>query len=162
MAFELSIRINEENPGHHLWLNHGAYWVHYCITDGGRRRRVRFSLETSDFQLACQKRDELFLNLAQKSAGGAQPQAAPGAGLEPGAPQVLALRPDAQPAAQPADEAKQPKRAAAQSRAQSHPQPSRDDKRGAHKRGEGQAARKPGSPDHGLQPGPDGPSGLAA
>ncbi|MFM8980407.1 MAG: hypothetical protein ACKOSS_08095 [Planctomycetia bacterium] len=83
MAFELSIRVNETNPSHHLWRNHKTLWMHYCLTDGGKKRRVRFSLETRDFEVACRLRDERFRKLQQLAdeQRAAATQAAPKAGL---------------------------------------------------------------------------------
>ena len=27
----LSIKIDLENPDHHLWNNHGTWWIHYTV-----------------------------------------------------------------------------------------------------------------------------------
>jgi len=61
MRPRLSIRVNPDNPRHHLWLNRGKWWIHYMLVHpGGLRRRVRFSLETSDLEEAQRLRDEYF------------------------------------------------------------------------------------------------------
>jgi len=93
MAFELSIRVNKDNPKHHLWKNRNTWWVHYCLVEDGRKRRVRFSLQTADLEVACVKRDTLLARLGAKDVpdvkGG---QATPKAGT------VTAPEPKALPA----------------------------------------------------------------
>ena len=43
----LSIKIDSENPDHHLWNNHGTWWIHYTVHQSDyTKRRVRVSLET--------------------------------------------------------------------------------------------------------------------
>ena len=62
---KLSLRINPENPNHHLWDNHGTWWIHYTLnTSAGRIRRVRRSLRTNDPHEATVRRDELLTRLA--------------------------------------------------------------------------------------------------
>jgi hypothetical protein len=48
------------NPLHHLWKNNGTWWCHYTehLPDY-TKRRVRFSLHTSDPNLARVLRDSL-------------------------------------------------------------------------------------------------------
>ena len=61
----LSIRVNADNPLHHLWSNNGTYWVHYTLnTLDGRIRRMRHSLRTRDVAQAVARRDELLAGLA--------------------------------------------------------------------------------------------------
>jgi hypothetical protein len=66
MAFDerLAVRINEENPNHHLWNNNGTWYIHYtfCPTDW-TAERVRKSLQTHDLSEARTKRDLIFQNL---------------------------------------------------------------------------------------------------
>ena len=53
MKEALSIRIDESNPNHHLWLNGKSWWIHYTTeTEDGRVRRKRHSLKTTDVDLA--------------------------------------------------------------------------------------------------------------
>lgn len=60
----LSIKIDTENPDHHLWNNHGTWWVHYTIHQPDyTKRRVRVSLETRHRHEARQRRDTLFAHL---------------------------------------------------------------------------------------------------
>lgn len=62
----LSIRIDADNPLHHLWRNHRTWWIHFTLnTADGRIRRVRQSLHTSDLDEAVKRRDRLFLELAR-------------------------------------------------------------------------------------------------
>jgi hypothetical protein len=61
----LSLRFNEANPSHHLYVNNGGrtdgnYWVAYTLHFGGRKRRVRHSLGTKCLAEAIRIRDELF------------------------------------------------------------------------------------------------------
>lgn len=66
MNYDLSIRIDESNADHHLWNNHGVWWVHYTVlADGLWQRRVRRSLGTRDQVTARALRDQLFRDLAQ-------------------------------------------------------------------------------------------------
>jgi hypothetical protein len=57
----LSVRIDAENTAHHLWNNHGVWWVHYTLnSEDGRTRRVRRTLGTRDRAAALARRDALF------------------------------------------------------------------------------------------------------
>jgi hypothetical protein len=77
----LSIRIDGQNPNHHLWLNHGWWWVHYVVHRGNRKERIRRSLQTRDLDAARRKRDELFARVrAAAAAPSARPAAAECAG----------------------------------------------------------------------------------
>jgi len=72
MRTKLAIRIDANNLDHHLWLNHGRWWIHYTLhLDGIRVRRVRQPLETCDVFEARRLRDELFEALRGISAGAA-------------------------------------------------------------------------------------------
>ena len=73
----LSIRIDAENPDHHLWNNHGTWWIHYTVhTDDWRIRRVRRSLRPRRREVARLRRDAILgelglsLPLGLVSAGG--------------------------------------------------------------------------------------------
>lgn len=52
-----SIRTNSANPNHHLWNNHGTWWLHYTLHEGPTKRRVRRSLSTDCIELARRRRD---------------------------------------------------------------------------------------------------------
>jgi hypothetical protein len=63
----LSIKIDSENPDHHLWNNHGTWWLHYTIHQPDyTKRRIRVSLETRNRKEARQRRDTLFAHLELK------------------------------------------------------------------------------------------------
>jgi hypothetical protein len=58
---KLSIRTNPENPNHHLWNNHGTWFVHYVVhPTPWTKERVRRSLGTRSVEEARRRRDELF------------------------------------------------------------------------------------------------------
>ncbi len=70
MSTKLSIRIDADNPDHHLWDNHGTWWIHYTLHVGGVRvRRIRRSLETSDRSEARRRRDALLAGLTSAFTG---------------------------------------------------------------------------------------------
>ena len=81
MQNQLSIRVNANNPDHHLWNNHGVWWIHYTVLEDGLwQRRVRRSLKTRDRAVARQERDRL-LSLEHDPSTGARfqrEQASPG------------------------------------------------------------------------------------
>jgi hypothetical protein len=58
---KLSIRTNPENLNHHLWNNHGTWFVHYVVhPTPWTKERVRRSLGTRSVEEARRRRDELF------------------------------------------------------------------------------------------------------
>ncbi len=61
----LSVRIDDTNPLHHLWNNNGTWWVHYTLNFDFRTRRRRCSLGTQSLEEAVRRRDELFDRLRQ-------------------------------------------------------------------------------------------------
>lgn len=62
----LSIRVDAENVNHHLWNNHGIWWIHYTLnSEDGRTRRVRRSLGTRHRLVALDRRDEVFARISQ-------------------------------------------------------------------------------------------------
>ncbi len=62
MQERLAIRIDADNHNHHLWNNHGTWWIHYTLDlDGLRARRVRRSLKTSSVDEARARRDSVLL-----------------------------------------------------------------------------------------------------
>jgi hypothetical protein len=57
---KLSIRTNPANPNHHLWNNHGTWFVHYVIhPTPPTKERVRRSLGTKDVEEARRLRDQI-------------------------------------------------------------------------------------------------------
>ena len=60
----LSIKIDSENPDHHLWNNHGTWWIHYTVHQSDyTKRRVRVSLETRDLREARNRRNSILNHL---------------------------------------------------------------------------------------------------
>jgi hypothetical protein len=47
-------------PNHHLWNNHGTWWIHYTVPHGPTKEPVRQSLATRCLNEARRKRDALF------------------------------------------------------------------------------------------------------
>jgi len=63
----LAVRIDGNNPLHHLWDNNGTWWCHLTVhCPGNVARRVRRSLRTGDPAVARQRRDHLFAKLGQE------------------------------------------------------------------------------------------------
>ena len=59
-----SLRVDPENPNHHLWNNHGTWWLHYTLhLPDYTKRRIRRSLHTRDLHEARTRRDELLTEL---------------------------------------------------------------------------------------------------
>ncbi len=62
--WQLSLRISEDNPNHHLWNNNGTWFVHYTVCEPGFSGiRRRHSLRTDDLREARQRRDRLFAQM---------------------------------------------------------------------------------------------------
>ena len=56
----LSLRVNPENPNHHLWNNNGTWFVHYVVHPTPiTKERVRRSLGTKCLSEARARRDAL-------------------------------------------------------------------------------------------------------
>ena len=67
----ISVRVDADNPDHHLWQNGKTWWIHYTVhTDDGRQRRVRYSLHTRDPERARMLRDAVLTVWLQESGGG--------------------------------------------------------------------------------------------
>jgi hypothetical protein len=57
----LGIRVRTENPNHHLWNNHGTWFLHYTVHPTPyTKERVRRSLGTKDLATARARRDSFF------------------------------------------------------------------------------------------------------
>jgi hypothetical protein len=64
----LSLRVDETNRAHHLYLNRGGradgcWWVAYTLHFGGRKRRIKRSLGTKCLEDAIRLRDALFTSI---------------------------------------------------------------------------------------------------
>ena len=65
MLPQLSVRVNPENPNHHLWNNNGTWFIHYVIHPTPfTKERVRRSLRTKNLEEARALRDELLVSAA--------------------------------------------------------------------------------------------------
>jgi len=62
----LSLRLNPDNPRHHLWCNNGTWWVCYTLHWGFRKRRIRRSLGTPSLEVALERRDALLRRIADE------------------------------------------------------------------------------------------------
>ena len=63
------IRVRAENPNHHLWNNHGTWFLHYTVHPTPfTKERIRRSLGTTAIRVARERRDSFFAHLASESA----------------------------------------------------------------------------------------------
>lgn len=63
-----AIRIRTDNPNHHLWNNHGTWFLHYTIHPTPlTKERIRRSLGTKDIATARRRRDAFFASLTDKA-----------------------------------------------------------------------------------------------
>lgn len=63
------IRACTDNPNHHLWNNHGTWFLHYTIHPTPfTKERIRRSLGTKDVVAARSRRDRCFEQLAREAA----------------------------------------------------------------------------------------------
>lgn len=61
MNAQLSLRVNPENPNHHLWNNNGTWFIHYVVHPTPfTKERIRHSLGTKCIHTARAKRDAVF------------------------------------------------------------------------------------------------------
>jgi hypothetical protein len=57
----LRVRIRAENPNHHLWNNHGTWFLHYTVHPTPfTKERIRRSLATPSLTVARERRDAFF------------------------------------------------------------------------------------------------------
>jgi len=62
------IRVDAANPNHHLWDNHGTWFLHYTIPPTPfTKERIRRSLGTKDVNVARQRRDAFFAALGAEA-----------------------------------------------------------------------------------------------
>lgn len=63
------IRLRPENENHHLWNNHGTWFLHYTVHPTPyTKERIRRSLGTKDVQIARDRRDSFFEQLGAEAA----------------------------------------------------------------------------------------------
>ena len=73
LAENSGIRISAENPNHHLWNNHGTWFLHYTVYPTQfTKERIRKSLGTKDLETARSRRDVFFAHIAGKNLAGKQ------------------------------------------------------------------------------------------
>ncbi len=62
------LRVRAENPNHHLWNNHGTWFLHYTVHPTPfTKERIRRSLGTKDVAVARERRDAFFALLATEA-----------------------------------------------------------------------------------------------
>jgi len=62
------IRVREDNPNHHLWNNHGTWFLHYTVHPTPfTKERIRRSLGTKDLKIARERRDNFFNHLVAEA-----------------------------------------------------------------------------------------------
>ena len=63
-----ALRINPDNANHHLWNNHGTWFLHYTVHPTPfTKERIRRSLGTKDLAVARDRRDAFFADLANEA-----------------------------------------------------------------------------------------------
>ena len=63
---KLALRVNHDNPNHHLWNNRGVWWCHLTVhKPDATAERLRFSLKTRDVEQARERRDRIFRQIAE-------------------------------------------------------------------------------------------------
>ena len=64
------IRVRAENPNHHLWNNHGTWFLHYTVHPTPfTKERIRKSLGTKSLAEARSKRDAILTCKTPADAG---------------------------------------------------------------------------------------------
>jgi hypothetical protein len=67
------IRVRPDNENHHLWNNHGTWFLHYTVHPTPlTKERIRRSLGTKDVAVARARRDAFFAQLASGTAEGVE------------------------------------------------------------------------------------------
>lgn len=63
----LSIRVNQQNPRHHLYRNGRLWWAHLTVHHSGfKKRRIRRSLGTASLEEAIARRDCFLEEIARE------------------------------------------------------------------------------------------------
>ncbi len=71
----LVIRVNHANPNHHLWENHGTWWMHYTLhLPDFTKRRIRQSLATKRVGIARRRRDAVLSLVHADTTSKSRPQ----------------------------------------------------------------------------------------
>jgi hypothetical protein len=62
------LRVRAENENHHLWNNHGTWFLHYTVHPTPfTKERIRRSLGTKDIKVARERRDSFFAQLTSEA-----------------------------------------------------------------------------------------------
>lgn len=61
----LAIKVNSSNPNHHLWNNHGWWWMKYTIHTRLTKERKLLNLLTRDVEAARRSRDQVLSSFAK-------------------------------------------------------------------------------------------------
>jgi hypothetical protein len=62
------IRVHPDNANHHLWNNHGTWFLHYTVHPTPfTKERIRRSLGTKELKVARERRDTFFNHLASEA-----------------------------------------------------------------------------------------------
>ncbi len=68
-AGRLRVRVSADNPNHHLWNNHGTWFLHYTVHPTPfTKERVRRSLGTASLDAARERRDAFFAHWSVQAA----------------------------------------------------------------------------------------------
>jgi hypothetical protein len=63
-----ALRINLDNANHHLWNNHGTWFLHYTVHPTPvTKERIRRTLGTRDIRIARDRRDDFFTQLTRQT-----------------------------------------------------------------------------------------------
>ena len=63
----LASKARPASPNHHLFNNNGTWWCQITVHRGPFSKRLRFSLETRDLEMARNRRDRVFASLTPES-----------------------------------------------------------------------------------------------
>ncbi len=68
-----ALRLNADNPNHHLWNNNGTWFLHYTVYPTPfTKERIRRSLGTKDLTVARERRDSFFQQLLGQGSASRQ------------------------------------------------------------------------------------------
>jgi hypothetical protein len=69
LASSPAVRISPANANHHLWNNHGTWFLHYTIHPTPfTKERIRRSLGTKELEAARLRRDRFFAEIGVGAA----------------------------------------------------------------------------------------------
>lgn len=62
---QVKLKIDKDNPNHHIWLNRGVWWCHFTVHQNAESKRIRFSLKTTDVEVARKRRDKIIYSFQE-------------------------------------------------------------------------------------------------